>query len=91
MSHNSHFVIRPSSLTAPTPHTLQQPIPLREPIHTIVALPHTPHESTQRVHLILPGISTILVHFAHADLYARVIFGFDDPVGRGAFAWDVAS
>ena len=80
----------PSPLAAPTPHTLQQPVPLRQPVQTVVALAHRAHEATHRVHLVLARVSPALIHLADGDLHAGVVFGFDDAVGRGAFAGDVA-
>lgn len=77
------------ALTAPTPNALQQPILLRQPIERIVPFAHSTHKPTEGVDLIIASISPGLVHFANRDLYAGVIFGFDDPVGGGAFAGDV--
>jgi hypothetical protein len=63
---------------------------LRQPIQTVIALRPTPHESAERIHLVLAGITAVLVDFADADLHGSVIFGFDDTVGCTAFAGDVA-
>lgn len=71
----------PLTLTAPAPYTLQQAVPLRQPIETIVTLAHGPDESTQSIHLVLARVSPILVHLADGYLYRGVIFGFDDAVG----------
>ena len=77
------------SLTAPAPHTLQEPIPLRQPVQTIITLRPRPDEPAQRIHLVFPCVSTLLVHFANTDLYARVILGFYDAVCCGALSGDV--
>lgn len=71
----------PLALAAAAPHALQQAIPLRQPVETVVALAHRPNESTQRIHLVLPRVSPILVHLADGYLYGCVVFGFDDAVG----------
>ncbi|EMC99823.1 hypothetical protein BAUCODRAFT_56346, partial [Baudoinia panamericana UAMH 10762] len=68
------------------PHPLQKPIPLRQPVHAVVALTHRPYEPTKRVHLIVAGVPAVLVHLADADLHAGVVLGFDDAVGCGALA-----
>jgi len=73
-----------------TPHSLQQPISLRQSIQAIIALAPTPHESTQRINLVLAGVSTVLVNLADGDLNAGVVFGLDDAVGGAALAGDVA-
>lgn len=77
-------------LRTPTPHILHQPVPLRQPIQTVVALAHGPHEPAQRVDLVLPRVAAVLVDLADGDLHRGVVFGFYDAVGRGAFAGDVA-
>ena len=77
-------------LRTPAPHALHQPIPLRQPIQTVVPLAHGAHEAAQRVHLVLPRVPAVLVHLADGDLHRGVVLGFDDAVGRGAFAGDVA-
>jgi hypothetical protein len=76
--------------TTRTPHPLQEPILLRQPIQTVVALGSTPHKAAERVHLVLACVSAVLVDFADADLDGGVVFGFDDAVGCAAFAGDVA-
>lgn len=81
---------KPLSLRAPTPHILHQPIPLRQPVQAVVALAHRPHEAAQRVHLVFARVAPVLVDFADGDLHGGVVFGFDDAVGCGAFAGDVA-
>lgn len=78
------------SRPTPTPHTLQQPIPLRQPIQTIIPLAHRPHEAAQRVDLVFARVAPVLIHFADGDLDGGVVFGFDDAVCGGAFAGDVA-
>ncbi len=72
------------------PHPLQKSIPLRQPVHTIIALPHTPHESAQRIRLVLASVAAVLVHLANGDLHRGVVFGFDNAVGGATFAGDVA-
>jgi len=88
---DSRFLLIISILSrrTPTPNTLQKPIPLGKSIQRIVTLSPTPYKPTQRVHLVLARVPALLVDFAHADLYAGVVFGFDDAVGRAAFAGDV--
>jgi hypothetical protein len=76
--------------TTRTPHPLQKPIFLRQPIQTVITLRSTPHESAERIHLVLACISAVLVDFADADLYGGVVFSFDDAVRCAAFAGDVA-
>jgi hypothetical protein len=41
--------------------------------------------------LVLAGVTAVLVDLANAELDTGVVFGFDDAVGRAAFAGDVAS
>lgn len=82
----SHNLPRPT----PTPHTLQQAIPLRQPIQTIIPLSHRPHEATQRIDLVLARVAPVLIHLPDGDLHGGVVFGFDDAVRGGAFAGDVA-
>jgi hypothetical protein len=86
----STHTCHPLSLAASTPHILQQPIPLTQPIQRIIALAHRAHEAAQRVDLVLARIASVLVDFADGDLYRGVVFGFDDAVGGAAFAGDVA-
>jgi hypothetical protein len=78
-----------SRLTS-TPNSLQEPIPLRQPVQTIISFGSGSHKSAQRVHLVLARVAAGLVDFADADLHAGVIFGFDDAVRGAAFAGDVA-
>ena len=88
-----HHSLTPLSilpLRAPTPHILQQAISLRQPVQTVVALAHRADEAAQRVDLVLARVAAVLVHLADGNLHRGVVFGFDDPVGRGAFAGDVA-
>ena len=77
-------------LRTPTPNALHQPIPLRQPIQTVVSFPHRPHEPAQCVHLVLARVPAVFVHFADGNLHGGVVFGFYDAVGCGAFAGDVA-
>jgi hypothetical protein len=79
-----------SSLAAPAPHVLQQPVPLAQPVQRIVALAHRAHEAAQCVDLVLARVAAVLVHFADGDLHRGVVLGFDDAVGGAAFAGDVA-
>ena len=85
LSHTTHPL-----LLTPTPHALQKPIPLRQPIKTVIGLPHRPHESTHSIRLVLASVSAILIDFADGELDRGVVLGFDDAVGGGAFAGDVA-
>ena len=92
---HTHTHISPSEntllpLRTPTPHILHQPVPLRQPIQTVVALAHGPHEPAQRVDLVLPRVAAVFVDFADGDLHRGVVLSFYDAVGRGAFAGDVA-
>ena len=73
-----------------TPHPLQEPVSLRQPVHAVVALSHSPHEPTERIRLVFARVPTVLVNFADGDLHGCVVFGFDDAVGGAAFAGDVA-
>lgn len=88
--HHLRSHIFTSHLSAPTPHPLQKPIPLAEPVDAIVRLAHGPHEAAQRVHLVLARVPPVLVHLADRDLHAAVVLGLDDAVRRAAFAGDVA-
>jgi len=81
---------RPSRLSAPTPHPLQIPIPLRQAVHAVVALAHGAHEPAQRVHLVLARVPPVLIHLADGDLHGAVVLGLDDAVRGGALAGDVA-
>lgn len=80
----------PLSLATPTPHSLQQPIPLRQPIQTIIALAHRADKAAEGIDLVLARVPAILVDFADGDLHAGVVFGFDDAVRGAAFAGDIA-
>jgi len=71
------------------PDALQEPILLRQAVKSVVALGPRPHEAAQCIHLVLARVSAVLIHFANADLDRGVVFGFDDAVGRAAFAGDV--
>ena len=89
----SYSLLTPSSRLSRrtcTPHALQEPVLLRQPVHAVVALGSRSYESTQSIDLVLAGVSSILVHFAEADLHGGVVFGFDDAVGCAALAGDVA-
>lgn len=74
-----------------SPDTLQKPIPLRQSVQAVVALGAAAHEAAQGVNLVLARVAAVLVDFAHADLHAGVVFGFDDAVGGRALAGDVAA
>jgi hypothetical protein len=74
-----------------TPNTLEEPIALCQSVQGIIALGSRPHEPAQRVDLVLAGVTAVLVDLADAELDTGVVFGFDDAVGRAAFAGDVAS
>ena len=74
----------------PTPHVLQQPIPLRQPVQRVIPLAHSPHKATQRIDLVFARVATVFIDFANGDLDGGVVFGFDDAVGCAAFAGDVA-
>lgn len=41
--------------------------------------------------MVLARVPPVFVHFADGDLHRGVVFGFDDAVGGGAFAGDVAT
>ena len=77
-------------LPASTPHTLQEPIPLRKTVDTVVALAHGAHEAAQRVHLVLARVTSIGVDLADRDLHGAVVLGLDDAVRCAALAGDVA-
>lgn len=89
---HSHLILHhtPLSLATPTPHPLQQPIPLRQPIQTIIALAHRADKAAEGIDLVLARVPAILVDFADGDLHAGVVFGFDDAVRGAAFAGDIA-
>lgn len=76
-------------LTIWRPNILQQAIPLREPIKRIVALPHAPYESRQRIRDVLASVVTQVVYFSDRDLNRCVVLCFDDAVGGAALAGDV--
>ena len=77
-------------LRTPTPHALDQPIPLRQPVQTVVALAHGPDEAAQGVDLVLARVAAAVVDLADGNLHRGVVFGFDDAVRRRAFAGHVA-
>ena len=77
-------------LRTAAPHALDQPIPLRQPVQTVVALAHGAHEAAQGVDLVLARVAAAVVDFADGDLHRGVVLGFDDAVRRRAFAGDVA-
>jgi hypothetical protein len=89
-SGSSNSIPTASSLAAPTPHVLQQSIPLTQPIQRIITLAHRAHEAAQRIDLVLARVASVFVHLADGDLHRGVVFGFDDAVGGAAFAGDVA-
>jgi hypothetical protein len=53
-----------TTLSACTPHALEETVLLCQSIHAIVALAHSPHESTQGIDLVLAGIAAVLVNLA---------------------------
>lgn len=77
-------------LPARAPNTLQEPIPLRQPVHAVVALAHGAHKAAQRIRLVLARVAAVLVHLADADLHRGVVLGLDDAVRGAALARDVA-
>jgi hypothetical protein len=77
-------------LSARTPHILQKPIALCQPIQRIIALAHGAHKPAQRKRVVLAQVAAVLVDFGDGDLHRGVVFGFDDAVGGRAFAGDVA-
>ena len=78
------------TLPTPTPHILQQPVSLRQPIQAIIPLPHRPHKPAQRIHLVLPRVPTILIDFSDRDLHRRVVFGFNYAIGGATLPGDIA-
>ncbi len=74
-----------------TPDTLEETVALRQSVQGVVALGSRPHEPAQGVDLVLAGVAAVLVNLADAELDTGVVFGFDDAVGRAAFAGDVAT
>jgi hypothetical protein len=77
-------------LSACAPYTLEEPIPLRQSVHSVVALAHGTHEAAQRISCVFANVAARLVDAADGDLDRGVVFSFDDAVGCGAFTWDVA-
>lgn len=80
-----------SSHLLPTPYALQHSIPLRQSIQRVIALAHGAHKAAQSVYLVFARVPSIFVHFADGDLHRGVVFGFDDAIGGGAFAGNVAT
>ena len=73
------------------PHILQETVALSQPVQRVVAFAHGPDESAERVRLVLPRVSAILVDLADADLDRGVVLGFDDAVGSAALARDITA
>lgn len=74
-----------------TPDTLEETVALGQSVQGVIALGSRPHESAQGVDLVLAGVAAVFVNLADAELDTGVVFGFDDAVGRAAFAGDVAT
>jgi len=87
---HSHLTSCIAPLPASIPHPLQEPIPLRQPVHAVVALAHRTHEAAQRIRLVLARVSAVVAYFADRDLDRGVVLGLDDAVGCAALARDVA-
>lgn len=64
MSRTSHT----PHLPARAPHALQEAIPLRQPVHAVVALAHRAHEAAERIDLVLARVAAILVNLGDGDL-----------------------
>ena len=57
-----------SSRRLSTPNILQKPIPLRQPIQTIISFRPRPDEAAQGVDLVFARVAAVLVDFADTDL-----------------------
>ena len=77
------------SRSACTPDTLHESVSLRQSVEGVIALGSASYESAKGVDLVLAGISAILVDLSDADLYACVVLGLNDAVGRAALAGNV--
>ena len=84
-------LLLPLPLPTRTPNALQETISLCQPVQRVVALPHRPDESTQRVDLIFTCVPTVLVDFADADLDGGMVLRFYDTVCSAAFAGDITA
>jgi hypothetical protein len=71
----------PSPLPRSTPDTLEEAVPLCEPVDAVVALAHGAYEAAERICLVLARVATVLIDFADADLDRRMVLGFDDASG----------
>ncbi len=91
---NNPFKLKPHRLRTdlPTcaPDSLQEPIPLCQPVDRIIAFSHRPHESTKCKGVVLARIASVLVDFGDADLHRSMVLSLDDAVGRAALARHVA-
>lgn len=77
-------------LSGCAPDLLQESVLLRQSVERIVALAHSPHETTESVCLVLAGVSAVLVNLCDGDLDRGVVLGLDDAVGCAALAGNVA-
>lgn len=73
-----------------TPDALEESVSLGESVEAVVALGAGTNEAGQGIHLVLSGITAVLVNLADADLHAGVVLGLDDAVGGAALARHVA-
>jgi hypothetical protein len=79
-----------TDLSLGAPHVLQQSVTLREAVQGVIALAAGAHEAAQGVHLVLAGVTAVLVNLADGELHGGVVVGLDDAVGGAALAGDVA-
>lgn len=77
------------SLAASGPDILQQTIALSKSVQRVVALAPGTDETAESVHLVLTGVTAVLVNLSDGDLHRGVILGLNDAVGCAALSWDV--
>jgi len=87
-SSDDHIITHLSRRTA-TPHTLEEAIPLRQPVQAVIALGSRSHEAAKCIDLVLARVAACLVDLSNGNLHAGVVFGFDDAVGCAALTGDV--
>lgn len=78
-------------LSLRAPDTLEDAVPLRKPVHRVVALAHRPHKAAEGIDVVLAlDGPAVLGDFRNGDLDGRMVLGLDDAICSAALARDVA-
>ena len=77
------------TLAAAAPDVLQQTIALCQSVQGIIAFAHCSYEAAKCVHLVLAGVSSVLVNLSDGELNRSVVLCLDNAVCGAALSWDV--